>query len=359
MTVLERALAEAELDWWKGYLDHPTAKQRMWALYGSRYYSFFAEEMWDAGSTLEIGSGPLPVMEVMHCDSMLAVDPLGAEYSKLTNWPITSVDIAEIGPDSRWRTVLLLNVLDHADNPEHLMEHAYRLVRPGGKVLVFVHLNHSDDRHNPIQEFDVTDWIAKVGLTIERDAIIEKPYDPPAYAAVCSKPSIEPEEGFALAADALNAAGATWWLACGSALGAHRGGTFIEWDHDIDIGVMEGADVRAIQSELEARGFEVWRRLGTPSDGYVMQMQHPRMYLLLDIYMHYRSGDQMWMAVYPTKGRGRYVYESRLFDELEQIELGGVSALVPGVEYLEAHYGDWQTPRKDWDWAQDPLCLRR
>src|SRR3972149_2516237 len=55
-------MQEAELAWWKRYLDHPTARQRMWALYGARYYDFFWRDMGNAANTVEIGAGPVPGM---------------------------------------------------------------------------------------------------------------------------------------------------------------------------------------------------------------------------------------------------------------------------------------------------------
>lgn len=347
----------AELDWWQRYLDHPTAKQRMWALYGARYMDFFGWEFENAGSCLEIGSGPLPVMEIMECKSMLAADPLAAEYRQLTGWPILD-DVDSLTTTGRWETVLLLNVLDHAEDPQKLVEQAHRYVRPGGRVLVYVQLHEGDERHSAVTKEQARGWIVDAGLSIGREAVLRRSFDPPAWAAVCHKVALPDTDLVSMTAEALDEAGASWWLSCGAALGYHRHGGPIPWDHDIDIGIdAKQADPQRIKEALEARGFDCWRRLGTPGDGYVMQFQHPLIYRLLDLYWHYEDGDKVWMAVYSTKGRRRYVYDAALL-RLEAGDFLGTTARVPGVPYLEAHYGpDWRTPKETWDWSQDPLCL--
>ena len=169
----------AELEWWRNSLGHETARQRMYALYGARYYPFFWQEMMAAGDTIEIGSGPLPVMDVMNCHQITAVDTLA--YEGLTNWHINT-DVT-ILPDASADTVLLLNVLDHTDQPEFLVAQAHRLLRDGGKALVFVHLSPGDDKHIPVTEEDCIHWL--VGFHPERGAVLPATtYDPPAFAAV-------------------------------------------------------------------------------------------------------------------------------------------------------------------------------
>jgi len=179
-------MQEAEFAWWKNYLRHPTAKQRMLALYGTRYYPYLFAEMMDAGRTVEIGSGPLPVMETMLYDRGVAIDTLGPRYKaeQLTTWEILPNHEAI---ESEWAdTVLLLNVLDHTDQPEALVAQAHRLLRDGGRALVFVHLGPGDDKHIPISAEQVTAWLG--AFTVERAAVLPATsYDPPAYVAVAVK----------------------------------------------------------------------------------------------------------------------------------------------------------------------------
>ena len=172
----------AELEWWRDQLQHETARQRMYALYGARYYPFFWQEMRDAGDTVEIGSGPLPVMDIMGCHFATAVDTLA--YGGLTDWHINT-DISII-PDTCADTVLLLNVLDHTDDPQKLVGEALRILRPGGRALVFVHLGPGDDKHVPIESGDCGRWLGAFGeVTSQITPATE--YDPSAYVAVAVK----------------------------------------------------------------------------------------------------------------------------------------------------------------------------
>jgi len=176
----------AELAWWKAFLEHPTAKQRMWALYGARYYGFFWKELHDLGTVVEIGAGPLPVIQVGVAHVAIAVDTLGQRYVEegLTDWR-SWADIDEI-PDGYADTVLLLNVLDHTDKPEQLIAAAQRVLQPDGKVLVFVHLGQEDDKHGLVTKADCDRWLKD--FEVERAEILARAeFDPPAYVAVAVK----------------------------------------------------------------------------------------------------------------------------------------------------------------------------
>jgi len=61
----------------------------------------------------------------------------------------------------------------------------------------------------------------------------------------------------------------TFWLECGTLLGAYRDGTFIKDDHDIDIGMWleDSKKINLCCDELKEKGFDVY--YGTP--GYVMK----------------------------------------------------------------------------------------
>lgn len=182
-------MQDAEFAWWKRYLAHPTAKQRMWALYGARYYGFFFAEMMRAGRTIEIGAGPLPVMEMMIYDRGVAIDTLGLRYKAegLTTWEILASTIDML---SDWAdTLLLLNVLDHTDEPEPLVREAYRLLTAGGRCLVFVHVGQHDEKHMEMSGENCRRMLLRTGFTIDRDEVAPaNSFDPAAYVAVAVKP---------------------------------------------------------------------------------------------------------------------------------------------------------------------------
>lgn len=175
----------AEFDWWQRYLVGNSARERMYALYGARYYGYFWREMMDAGRCVEIGAGPLPVLAVMRYSEALAMDTLAHRYkaANLTHWPLMA-DIADVS-DAWADTVLLLNVLDHTDDPLRLAQEARRIMAPNGRGLVYVHLDQQDDKHKLITEGEARAMLFTAGFTTLRMNVLPATsYDPPAFVAV-------------------------------------------------------------------------------------------------------------------------------------------------------------------------------
>lgn len=181
----------AELDWWTRYLAGANAVPRMYSLYGIRYGDWFWDEFQKAGDVVEYGSGPLPVFALIKGTSFLACDTLAEEYRRAglmaTAIPYES-SAAQIASETA-DTALLLNVLDHASDPQSLVQEAHRALRSGGKALVFVHLDAGgDDKHRTVTMADAWGWLIDTGFEIERDWL--KPatqYDPRAFLAVAVK----------------------------------------------------------------------------------------------------------------------------------------------------------------------------
>jgi len=174
----------AELAWWTQYMGSRTAVPRMLALYGARYHDFFFQEFEAGGRVVEYGSGPLPVMLTTRANEMLAVDTLYSAYIEAgltTDWIPWFNSAGEV-PDGYFDTALLLNVLDHTDDPETLIANARRSLAPGGKALVFVHLEQSDEKHKLVMLADVRRWFEDWEL--ERCEVKTAAYDPDAYMAV-------------------------------------------------------------------------------------------------------------------------------------------------------------------------------
>lgn len=177
-------LQAAELAWWQNFLSHPTAKERMLALYGARYFGFFYREMHDCGAVVEIGSGPLPVMLTMPAKMMCAIDTLWPEYRDaglVGDWMVGHTDALML-PSQTADTVLLLNVLDHTDDPIQLIDDARRILAPHGRCLVFVHLEQEDEKHMFVREEDVVRWFED--WNCERAGIQHTSFDPPAFVGV-------------------------------------------------------------------------------------------------------------------------------------------------------------------------------
>lgn len=166
-----------EKAWWDQYLASPNAPARMHMLYGARYMEFFWREFHSAGVVADIGCGPLPVAHLIHGTAYCLIDPLWGH------------DTIESVRDEAIDTALLLNVLDHTPDPAALARATYRMLKRGGKALVFVHVEqHEDGKHLPVSMAQAYGWLIDAGFTVERQWL--KPaniFDPPAFLCVARK----------------------------------------------------------------------------------------------------------------------------------------------------------------------------
>ena len=178
----------AELAWWSNYMSHPMARERMYALYGARYMDYFWTEFEDSVQrTVEFGSGPLPVMFMLKTVVGACIDPLRNHYSA-QGWTHPGLNgFLSAAPlkDESVDQVLLLNVLDHTDEPDRLVADAKRVLRYGGRALVFVHLNQQDPKHSLVTESDVRRWFSS--WTEVKSNIQVTPFDPDAFVGVFVK----------------------------------------------------------------------------------------------------------------------------------------------------------------------------
>ena len=95
---------------------------------------------------------------------------------------------ASEAPTGAADTVFLLNVLDHTDDPAELCREAARVLVPGGKALVFVHLHQVDDKHRMVTDDEPARLLADAGLRLDWwMKVSETDYDPAAYAGVWVK----------------------------------------------------------------------------------------------------------------------------------------------------------------------------
>lgn len=154
-----------------------------------------------------------------------------------------------------------------------------------------------------------------------------------------------------------------WWLEAGTCLGAIREKRFIPHDSDIDIGIMaiDVAKSEALGDALIAKGFSAnsANNGGTPEYGY--EISFIRNGINVDFFFFYEDGDTLWHGAWSSAGIHKHVFTKSLFEELLQIEFLGLHVFVPNPaeQYLEERYGDWQTPKYDWDWKVDPLCVKK
>lgn len=159
----------------------------------------------------------------------------------------------------------------------------------------------------------------------------------------------EAMDALRLGAEALTAAGATWWVAYGTLLGLVREGRLLAHDNDIDLAVMIGADPVRITEAMEARGLvrvreEEWQ--GRPSKQKFMLGK-----VLVDVFFLHPRGDGF--VDHNLFSRFSVLRGTHPPVTIEMRRLAGLDLPVPSETeaYLRHLYGeDWREPAKAWTW---------
>jgi len=152
----------------------------------------------------------------------------------------------------------------------------------------------------------------------------------------------------------------TFWLEAGTCLGAVREGNFIEYDTDIDLGVLAEDEHRAdeIIQAMKQKGFEVMYEWGERGKGY--EISFIRFDVKLDLFFFYKKGDKRWHGAYYHKELIPHIFDAKLIEKLKTIDFQGLKVKIPfaSKKYIVARYGeDWETPNKDWHYWEDPKCI--
>jgi SAM-dependent methyltransferase len=347
-------MQSGELQWWVEFMDQPTAKHRMLAVYGARYLPFFWETFLTTRGLIEFGCGPMPVASITYATRVALVDTLADEYRSAG---LLEGDTKEhmrpalsTGDIGAFDTALVLNVMDHAadDEVDQLMRDAYASLRPKGRLAFYVQLHKGDDHHRPLTMEAVDAGLSRFDVQKALGMPASK-MDPEAYAVLAHRPD-DRAEALAEVLGVLRGAGITHWIACGTALGAVRDGDFIAWDHDIDL-IFDGP-IKAVREAFA---------------GYVELIDYERetayavQDLRIDFFQLQRAEGSAFMTAYAKDGPVDYVYDPKHFADAQTVEIAGVRAPAPIFvrEYLAATYGeDWKTPKIKWSFSKDPPCIR-
>lgn len=98
---------------------------------------------------VDIGPGPMGLLEGSDARVKVAVEPLAEEFKKhnlllkdsdvvYLNQPAEKIPLLDEFAD----VVISRNNLDHVENPEKVMQEAYRILKPKGYLILNVDINH-------------------------------------------------------------------------------------------------------------------------------------------------------------------------------------------------------------------------
>lgn len=144
------------------------------------------------------------------------------------------------------------------------------------------------------------------------------------------------------------------FLAFGTLLGHYRDHGFIPHDSDIDFGLLEPdfAKRSRLEREMRKRGYAT--RLNDEREIAFYKPHFPT--LCVDFFLFRRKGD--CFVYHDSRGEVEYEFSfpAEIFDDFIPVKfLGRTDAWIPkGTErFLEASYGDWRTPKKDFHNVDD------
>jgi hypothetical protein len=160
---------------------------------------------------------------------------------------------------------------------------------------------------------------------------------PPMDMAIAAKLLLEVKE-------VMNRSGVQFFLRQGTCLGAIRDGAFIQWDDDLDLGVILGVNgfteqsVEPLLAVFRESGYYV-QSTSSKSTIYATLLKNM---MRVDILFHRVIDEQIyhWPGIW---------FPVTLFKQLKEINFIGETFLVPNPpeEYLRIKYGpNWQTPKR-------------
>lgn len=169
----------------------------------------------------------------------------------------------------------------------------------------------------------------------------------------------------------LDQAGVHYMLDAGTLLGVVRENRLLPWDNDMDLCVprTEFDKLVGVLDQFHALGYKTQVRKHERDDPPMLKSNEriikvwvPKMVffkaVLLDIFIKTKVDDQYVWAEGITR-YARKATPARFLDELKRVEFHGREYPIPvdAEDYLTHRYGDWRTPKKEWDHIHDDKAL--
>jgi len=135
-----------ELEWWRN--NHIDVNW-LW----NTYLDVFEPWLREFECVVDIGCGPMPIFcsPRIQGERWIAVDPLFEEYNSIpyyTKYHSGKIEFAneagQVASNSA-DGVFCLNALDHVQDPGNMLVHLRRILKPGGRLYLFVDIDKPTD----------------------------------------------------------------------------------------------------------------------------------------------------------------------------------------------------------------------
>ena len=155
--------------------------------------------------------------------------------------------------------------------------------------------------------------------------------------------------------------GITPFLVFGTLLGFHREKGFIKHDGDIDLGLFKRdfLKVESLKKSMKAKGYLV--KIQNKYEILFFKRGFPSLFIHFCFFYKKKGRMLCSMTSEDHKELFTHYFPWEVFAEFKKITfLEQIKVLIPAqVErFLTITYGDWRTPKKEWDFLYDPLNIR-
>ena len=163
-----------------------------------------------------------------------------------------------------------------------------------------------------------------------------------------------------------------YWLEGGTLLGIRRENRLLPWDNDMDISLMsdEKHKFSSLFKTLKKSGLRVRIRYFKRDSEYfkagdirIIKIRTSHLFGLikgkvcLDVFVKYNIGSNTYWKIRDLPKNVPSIY----YRDFKKITFNNYEYSIPELtdEYLTYRYGDWQTPKKDWDTFSDDRALKK